>query len=101
MTDRRKQLQKIGNKSVGLSGVFVRFGGYQTRRGKLVKTILIEHIHDLQGNYLCDHSWMPYKWCESTHGLVAGDMVKFRARVKRYADGRRFGLRSIHKLKRI
>lgn len=69
------------------SGSFKRFGSKVGYKGRVETTVLLTHITDANGQFVCDHLWFNHTKGFQGIDLREGDVVEFEARVSDYVKG--------------
>jgi len=82
----RKELSKIEDVRATFTGIFVRFGEKNGYKG-MVPTVLLKEVCDESGKQVCDHLWFNLTLGFDRLNLKGGELVEFKARVKRYIKG--------------
>lgn len=84
----RKALERINGVRATFTGTFVRLG-IKSSYGYSKQTLLLSDVKDSEGIVVTDHLWFNYTAGFAALGLVAGDIVRFDARVATYVKGYR------------
>ena len=86
----RTELAKYENKKVELIATIGRNGikpGYSNGKFGSVLSLLLTDIYDTDDNYISDHVWVKNAKCFIRY--KEGDVIRFRATVKRYMRSNR------------
>lgn len=82
----RNELAKIDGERSEFIGTFVRFGEKDGYRGP-VGTVLVRDVRDKYGEIVTDHIWFNLTKGFDSLNMKEGDIIEFRARVKKYLKG--------------
>jgi hypothetical protein len=86
----RELLKEKEQQRTLFSGTFVRCGEKAGWKGKKEQTVLLENIKDARGIIVSDHLWFNLTKGFAVLGeLKEGDVIQFKARVKKYIKGYR------------
>lgn len=86
----RSALKQINGQRIVFRGNFSRYGTKSSYRGKPKVTILLLDVKDQSGKTVSDHLWLNRtKGIQSIEPLREGDVIEFKARVKKYTKGYR------------
>ncbi len=84
---RKALLEKQGERRK-FSAVFCRFGSKTNYHGYSAETVLLTNVIDSEnGQLVADHLWFNYTKSFQEAGLIAGKLVEFEARIKKYVKG--------------
>lgn len=84
----RNELKNYVNKDNTFSAVVVRIGTRKSRKtGKLLATMLVRQLKDVQGNLITDHMWLDIvPELAKLHPLY-GDIIEFNGTTEFYIKG--------------
>jgi hypothetical protein len=83
----RFKLEKYYNKRRRFEGTFERFGVKSGYKGPVRTLVLLNIVDVYTREEVCDHLWFVVGLQLDRLGLVAGDIIRFDARVTKYMKG--------------